>query len=132
MEEEGPPPTRWEVELEFVQGLANPMYVHFLAQQKYFEDPNFVRYIEYLDYWRQPPHVKYIAYPNCLLMLTMLKQPLFRLEIAKFEVAKMLMDGFYNKWQQIDQNPSATGPYDTENGHGQNDNLQQDGNPDMN
>lgn len=101
MEETGPPPTRWEVELEFVQGLANPMYVNFLAQQKFLEDPDFLRYLDYLDYWRHMPHVKFIAYPNCLLMLTLLKQPLFRAEIAKVEVAKLLMDGFFRKWQGV-------------------------------
>lgn len=99
MEEEGPPPTRWEVELEFVQGLANPVYVHFLAQQKYLENPDFLRYLEYLEYWRQPTHIKYVVYPNCLLMLTLLKEPLFRQEIAKAEAAQVIMDGFFRKWQ---------------------------------
>lgn len=103
MSEEGPPPTRWEVELEFVQGLANPKYVHFLAQQKYLEDPDFLRYLEYLEYWREMPHVKYIVYPNCLLMLTLLKQPEFRREIAKAEVAQVVMDGFFRKWQALPQ-----------------------------
>lgn len=109
MEEEGPPPTRWEVELEFVQGLANPMYVHFLAQQKYLENPDFLRYLEYLEYWRQPTHIKYIVYPNCLLMLTLLKEPNFRREIAKAEAAQVIMDGFFRKWQgpQSETRPQA-------------------------
>lgn len=109
MSEEGPPPTRWEVELEFVQGLANPKYVHFLAQQKYLEDPDFLRYLEYLEYWSEPPNVKYIVYPNCLLMLKLLKKPEFRQEIAKIEVAQMLMDSFYKKWLDPQENtPEAS------------------------
>jgi len=99
MSEDGPPPTRWEVELEFVQGLANPMYVHFLAQQKYLENEDFLRYLEYLEYWRELPHLQFIVYPNCLTMLTLLKQPEFRREIARAEVAQLIMDGFFRKWQ---------------------------------
>lgn len=96
--ESGPVPTRWEVELEFVQSLANPMYVHFLAQNQFLEDPRFLRYLEYLEYWRKPENAKSIVYPNCLHMLTLLKQPMFRQEICKVEVAKMIMDDYYAKW----------------------------------
>lgn len=81
-----------------MQSLANPMYVHFLAQNQFLEDQRFLRYLEYLEYWRRPENAKYIVYPNCLHMLTLLKQPNFRQEICKVEVAKMVMDDYYAKW----------------------------------
>lgn len=98
------PPTRWEADLEFVQSLANPMYVHFLAQNKYLESREFLNYLEYLEFWRDPPYLRFIVYPNCLYMLTLLQQPSFREEIGKFEVAQALMDSFWKKWAGIDDN----------------------------
>ena len=49
---------RFTAELEFVQGLANPSYLGFLAREGYFADPKFVEYIRYstapgdCKYWR--------------------------------------------------------------------------------
>ena len=74
------------------------MYVNFLGQNKYLEDPRFLNYLEYLEYWRKPENAKFIVYHNCLHMLTLLKQPLFRQEICKVEVAKMIMDDYYGSW----------------------------------
>ena len=34
---------RYMIELEFVQSLSNMKYLHFLAQNKYFENKAFVR-----------------------------------------------------------------------------------------
>lgn len=105
MTEEQPTlPDRWEVELEFVQSLANPQYVNFLAQNKYLEKQEFLNYLEYLEYWRKPEYAQYIVYPNCLHMLTLLKQPVFRHEILKADVAKMLMDDFFENWLGSVQN----------------------------
>lgn len=100
------PPSRWEVELEFVQSLANPMYVNFLGQNKYLQDPAFLNYLEYLEYWRKPENVQFIVYPNCLHMLTLLKEPAFRREICKADVAQLIMDSFFHKWNgQAEQEP---------------------------
>ncbi|KAK9311978.1 SOH1-domain-containing protein [Lipomyces starkeyi] len=93
-----PPPTRFEVELEFVQALANPQYANFLAQNSYLEDERFINYLEYLEYWRKPEYLKYLIYPNCLHVLTLLKQPLFRQEVRHADMAQMLMDDMYTKW----------------------------------
>jgi mediator of RNA polymerase II transcription subunit 31 len=92
------PPTRFEIELEFIQSLANPQYLNFLAQNKYLESEEFVNYLEYLEYWRQPKYSKYLIYPNCLHVLSLLKEPQFRQEISRPDVAKMFMDEFYMKW----------------------------------
>ena len=39
---------RFVAELEFVQCLANPNYICFLAQNGYFKKPEFINYMEYL------------------------------------------------------------------------------------
>ena len=40
---------RFIAELEFVQCLANPNYICFLAQHGYFKKPEFINYIKYLE-----------------------------------------------------------------------------------
>ncbi|KAK7205545.1 mediator of RNA polymerase II transcription subunit 31 [Myxozyma melibiosi] len=92
------PPTRFEIELDFVQSLANPHYVNFLAQNGYLEDERFINYLDYLEYWRQPSYATYIVYPNCLHMLTLLKQERFRQDIKHMDMAQMLMDDMFAKW----------------------------------
>jgi len=63
---------RFEAELEFVQALANPEYLHHLAQNLYFDDPDFRAYLEYLQYWRELPYCLHIVFPHCLAMLELL------------------------------------------------------------
>ncbi|PFH60650.1 hypothetical protein XA68_10610 [Ophiocordyceps unilateralis] len=56
--------SRFEIELEFVQSLANPFYLNHLASQKLLTQPAFVAYLSYLRYWASPPYVKYLIYPG--------------------------------------------------------------------
>ena len=65
---------RFETELEFVQALANPDYLHHLAQNLYFDDPAFRDYLVYLQYWRELPYCLHIVFPHCLQMLELLVQ----------------------------------------------------------
>lgn len=74
---------RFQVELEFVQCLANPNYLNckllfkkytliniveinstvlfsVLAQRGYFKDQAFVNYLKYLLYWKEPDYAKFI------------------------------------------------------------------------
>lgn len=51
---------RFELELEFVQALANPYYLHSLAQQNIFEKPAFVNYLKYLLYWKEKDYARFI------------------------------------------------------------------------
>jgi len=53
---------RFQLELEFVQCLANPTYIHYLAQNRYFEDEAFIGYLKYLKYWQRPEYIKYIMW----------------------------------------------------------------------
>jgi len=78
--------TRLEVELEFVQCLANPFYLNYLAHTKVLDDGRFIKYIEYLEYFRNPDYPVY-----SLSALTLLKQPQFRMDIANPGVAQEMM-----------------------------------------
>ncbi|KAL3650375.1 Mediator of RNA polymerase II transcription subunit 31 [Castilleja foliolosa] len=70
------------LELEFVQCLANPTYIHYLAQNRYFEDEAFIGYLKYLQYWQRPEYIKFIMYPHCLFFLELLQNPNFRNAMA--------------------------------------------------
>ena len=97
-------PTRWEIELEFVQSLSNIPYVNYLAQNNYLQDPSFINYLKYLEYWSEPEYSKYLVYPNCLhilKLLLLLEQ--FRRDIVNPEVMNTLMNDMVKKWQLVDQ-----------------------------
>ncbi|GAU11231.1 hypothetical protein TSUD_342210 [Trifolium subterraneum] len=51
---------RFLLELEFIQCLANPTYIHYLAQNRYFANEAFIRYLKYLQYWQRPEYIKFI------------------------------------------------------------------------
>jgi len=70
--------TRFLVELEFVQCLANPFYLHHLAQEGYLDDPAFLRFLRYLRYFSRPPYVRYVAFPHALAYLELLADDGFR------------------------------------------------------
>ncbi|GAA0140412.1 general transcription factor [Lithospermum erythrorhizon] len=73
---------RFLLELEFIQCLANPTYIHYLAQNRYFEDEAFIGYLKYLQYWQRPEYLKFIMYPHCLFFLELLQNPTFRNAMA--------------------------------------------------
>lgn len=91
--------TRFETELEFVQCLANPQYVHFLAQRGYFKQEKIINYINYLDYWRRPEYCRHLRYPQCLAMLELLKYNSFREAISNQACAKFIEDQMILQWQ---------------------------------
>jgi mediator of RNA polymerase II transcription subunit 31 len=60
---------RFELELEFVQCLANPFYLHSLAQQNILDQPAFINFLEYLLYWKEKDYARFIQSINLLLPL---------------------------------------------------------------
>ena len=54
--------TKFELELEFVQALANPFYLHSLAQQNILEQPAFINFLEYLLYFKEKDYARFIQY----------------------------------------------------------------------
>ncbi|CAK8680909.1 unnamed protein product [Clavelina lepadiformis] len=90
---------RFQVELEFVQCLANPHYLNFLAQKGYFKEPNFVNYLKYLLYWKKPEYVKHIKYPHCMSMLELLQYEQFRVELANSPNVKFIENQLLLHWR---------------------------------
>ncbi|RKF79921.1 Mediator of RNA polymerase II transcription subunit 31 [Golovinomyces cichoracearum] len=93
--------TRFEIELEFVQALASPLYLNHLASQKYFENPDFIAYLAYLQYWAHPLYIKYLIYPGPTLKnLELLQQDRFRVDILSPEIVKMMVEEGIKKGAQ--------------------------------
>ena len=66
---------RFELELEFVQCLASPAYLHYLATSGILYQSTFLDFLRYLRYWKLPQYAKYLTYPNCLYFLDLLVPP---------------------------------------------------------
>ena len=64
---------RFLVELEFVQCLANPNYLNYLAGRGLFDNDSFKNYLKYLLYWKKPEYIKYIKFPECLFFLELIQ-----------------------------------------------------------
>ncbi|KAF2789811.1 mediator of RNA polymerase II transcription subunit 31 [Melanomma pulvis-pyrius CBS 109.77] len=90
--------SRFELELEFVQCLANPAYLNYLAVQNMFDKPDFVAYLGYLQYWKEPKYVKYLHYPGpTLRALELLQHERFRQEILTPNLTNfMTLEGLKN------------------------------------
>ncbi|MCJ1228576.1 hypothetical protein MMC12_005237 [Toensbergia leucococca] len=86
--------TRFELELEFVQSLANPFYLNHLASQKLLQDPSFILYLKYLQYFKNPEYTKFLSYPGpTLKALELLQQERFRQDILSPETMTRLAEG---------------------------------------
>ena len=57
-------------QLEFVQSLASPAYLHYLATSGIL-----YQFLRYLLYWKKPEYAKYLQYPHCLYFLDLLVPP---------------------------------------------------------
>ncbi len=89
---------RLEAELEFVQLLANPLYLNHLAQNKYLEDPAFVHYLAYLRYWREPAYARLVIFPQCLFFLELLQEKRFRDMLVDNAFVDWLLNQQYHYW----------------------------------
>jgi mediator of RNA polymerase II transcription subunit 31 len=90
---------RFQVELEFVQCLANPNYLNFLAQREYLKEPSFINYLAYLRYWKEPAYARFLKYPMALTFLDLLQAPTFRAQLANNKCAKFIEDQQLLHWQ---------------------------------
>lgn len=96
---DAPEAYRFQVELEFVQCLANPQYLNFLAQRGYFKEKEFVNYLSYLLYWKQQEYAKFLTYPQCLHFLELLQSEHFRREIATGQCMSFVENQQLMHWQ---------------------------------
>ncbi|KAI0356275.1 SOH1 family protein [Trametes cingulata] len=90
---------RFELELEFVQSLANPFYLHSLAQQGVLNQPAFVNFLKYLMYWKEKDYARFILYPHALHHLELLQHAQFRTEIGKDEWREYLNQKQFDHWR---------------------------------
>lgn len=93
-------PKRWEVELEFVQSLANTQYLSYLVQQGYLKSPEFLNYIKYLQYWKSNKYSKLLVYPDCLHILTLLQIEQFRIDITNQNLTNALFIDMVDYWKE--------------------------------
>ncbi|CAM9575340.1 unnamed protein product [Ectocarpus fasciculatus] len=102
--------TRFEMELELMNCLASPEYLHYLAQSGYLDDRGFIRFLEYLQYFKRPEYAKFITcqfemkkcrrYPHSLAMLDLLiNNPPFRKEIAHVSFRDFVHQQQFLHWQ---------------------------------
>lgn len=105
---------RFELELEFVQALANPYYLHSLAQQNILDQPAFISFLEYLLYFREKDYARFIqfvfgvfvywacliffSYPHALHHLELLQRPQFRADMRQDEYRDMLNQKQFDHW----------------------------------
>lgn len=90
---------RFQMELEFVQLLANPAYLQYLAQNDYFTKPSFKTYLKYLQYWHTQPYSSYILYPYCLETLDMLQSSRWLEALADTRVINWLHREEFHSWK---------------------------------
>jgi len=62
-------------QLEFVQSLASPAYLHYLATSGILYQSSFLEFLRYLRYWKRTEYAKYLQYPHCLYFLDLLVPP---------------------------------------------------------
>lgn len=94
------PSNRFELELEFVQCLASPAYLHHLATTGVLAEPSFLAFLEYLQYWKEPQYVKYLSYPHCLHFLNLLiHNSTFRRELAMIPFRNFVHEQQFYSWQ---------------------------------
>ncbi|TFL04802.1 SOH1-domain-containing protein [Pterulicium gracile] len=91
--------SRFELELEFVQSLANPYYLHSLAQQNILEQPSFINYLRYLQYWKDKEYARFIHYPHALHHLDLLQHAKFRAEIKNDIWREYLQQKQFDHWR---------------------------------
>jgi mediator of RNA polymerase II transcription subunit 31 len=97
---------RFLLDLEFVQTLANPQYLNFLAQRNYFKNPSFINYLKYLLYFKEDNYIKYVRYPQALYFLDLLQRELFRQELVNATYCRYIEDQQLLAWQRLQRRKS--------------------------
>jgi len=97
---------RFLLDLEFLQALANPEYLKFIAQdeRKFLDQAEFIEYLKYLRYWHRPEYVKYITYPHALQVLDLLQDEVFRKSLPSNEALNLFAHQQQLHWQYYRRN----------------------------
>lgn len=97
---------RFLLDLEFLQTLANPQYLNFLAQRNYFKNPAFINYLKYLLYFKEDAYIKYVRYPQALYFLDLLQREQFRQELVNATYCRYIEDQQLLAWQRLQRRKS--------------------------
>ncbi|KAG9012798.1 suppressor of hpr1 [Tulasnella sp. JGI-2019a] len=89
----------FHTELEFVQGLANPFYLWYLARYGYMDDPAFLNYLKYLKYWQEKEYAQFVLYPYSLHILNLLDDSTFRLSLKERNTIDFLQLQMFEHWR---------------------------------
>lgn len=104
------PSNRFELELEFLQSLSSPAYLHHLATQNFFQDPAFLSFLRYLQYWKEPKYIRFITYPHCLYFLDLLcENETFRREMGNVAFRDFVHSQQFLAWQHRSRNLYGSG-----------------------
>jgi len=99
---------RFILELEFINALANPRYLHKLARDGILNSPAFVRYLAYLAYWEEPRYAKYVLYPHALRFRRELLREEFRSALENPRTGERAFASQYNHWLTFRANQIAS------------------------
>ena len=80
---------RFIQDLEFVQCLANPLYLKYLSDKGYLDDDNFINYLKYLLYFKKVEYMKFLTFERCLLFLELLQYKEFREQLKQNDYARV-------------------------------------------
>ena len=90
---------RFMLELEFLSLLSNPKYLHYLAQNKYLEDPAFLNFLRYLRYWKRSEYLIFVAFPQALQILdALVDQETFRENLKLSHFVEALHEQIHSHW----------------------------------
>jgi len=95
------PSNRFELELEFLQCLASPAYLHHLATTGILNESKFLSFLKYLQgYWKRPEYARFVTYPNAFYFLDLLiSNERFRREMANVGFRNFVHEQQFYAWQ---------------------------------
>lgn len=68
---------KFELDLEFVQALGDPLYIEQIVSRGYTREKEFLEYLRYLRYFKSPEFIMFVKHPEGLKYLELLQQPEF-------------------------------------------------------
>ncbi|SIO73573.1 mediator complex subunit 31, putative [Babesia microti strain RI] len=89
---------RLESEIEFLQSLTDPRYLHYLSKEGYFLQNEFLNYLKYLRYLLKEPYIKHLRFPTSIAILNILEDEDFRMSMLKESCVQALCDQLDYHW----------------------------------
>lgn len=98
---------RFQLELEFVMLLCNPLYLQHLSHSKSTTNPpvpllqckEFINYLKYLQYFNEPVYAKYVEFPYALEILQLMQNAGFRGVCGDVESVRRIHERQFGNWE---------------------------------